>query len=108
MFPLRGRRQTAEWEIDLSTGELTARNKLASELGWREVGKKLPQPKPAKVTAPKRAATGRAEAGTADDLRSRSTERHRRSSRSRHRGGERLGRSPPTAFRSSRSTGRGP
>lgn len=56
-FPLRGRRQTAEWEIDLPTGELTARNKLASELGWREAGKKLPQPKPTKATAPKPAAT---------------------------------------------------
>src|SRR5688572_3916537 len=53
-FPLRGRRQTAEWEIDLAAGELTARNKLASELGWRETGKKLPQPKPVKVAAPKR------------------------------------------------------
>jgi hypothetical protein len=52
-FPLRGRRQTAEWEIDLATGNLTARNKLASDLGWREAGKKLPQPKPAKVAAPK-------------------------------------------------------
>jgi hypothetical protein len=46
-FPLRGRRQTAEWEFDLTTGDLTARNKLASELGWRESGKKLPQPAPA-------------------------------------------------------------
>ena len=67
VFPLRGRRQTAEWEIDLTTGELTARNKLASELGWREVGKKLPQPKPAKVAAPKRAPAGRPEAGPAAD-----------------------------------------
>ena len=64
VFPLRGRRQTAEWEIDLTTGELTARNKLASELGWREVGKKLPQPKPAKVATPKRAPAGRTEATT--------------------------------------------
>lgn len=55
-FPLRGRRQTAEWEIDLASGDLTARNKLASELGWRESGKKLPQPKPAKAPAPKRTA----------------------------------------------------
>ena len=61
VFPLRGRRQTAEWEIDLATGELTARNKLASELGWREVGKKLAQPKPAKVAVPKRAPAGRTE-----------------------------------------------
>lgn len=53
-FPLRGRRQTAEWEIDLGSGELTARNKLASELGWRDAGKKLPQPKPVKATAPAR------------------------------------------------------
>ena len=53
--PLRGRRQTAEWSFDLAGGELTARNKLASELGWRESGKKLPQPKPVKTAAPKRA-----------------------------------------------------
>jgi hypothetical protein len=54
-FPLRGRRQTAEWELDVATGELTARNKLASELGWRETGRKLPQPKPVKAPAAKRA-----------------------------------------------------
>ena len=59
-FPLRGRRQTAEWEIDLAGGELTARNKLASELGWRESGKKLPQPKPAKAPASRRAAAVKA------------------------------------------------
>src|SRR5918999_552235 len=33
-FPLRGRRQTAEWEVDQVTGDLVARNKLGSELGW--------------------------------------------------------------------------
>jgi hypothetical protein len=55
-FPLRGRRQTAEWEIHPATGDLTARNRLASELGWRESGKKLPQPKPAKAPAAKRSA----------------------------------------------------
>jgi len=52
-FPLRGRRQTAEWAVDVVTGELTARNKLASELGWRESAKKLPQPKPVKPPAVK-------------------------------------------------------
>ncbi|HEV7534701.1 MAG TPA: septation protein SepH [Acidimicrobiia bacterium] len=61
-FPLRGRRQTAEWELDLATGDLAARNKLASELGWREPGKRLPQPaqtRPAATPAPapKRPAT---------------------------------------------------
>ncbi len=55
-FRLRGRRQTAEWEIDPDTGDLAAGNKMASELGWREPGRRLPHPKPAKVTAPKRAA----------------------------------------------------
>ncbi|HEV8625636.1 MAG TPA: septation protein SepH [Acidimicrobiia bacterium] len=59
-FPLRGRRQTAEWEIDPVTGGLTARNRLASDLGWRESGKKLPQPKPAKAPAAKRAAATKA------------------------------------------------
>ncbi|MEW6477796.1 MAG: septation protein SepH, partial [Actinomycetota bacterium] len=61
-FPLRGRRQTAEWELDITAGELTARNKLASELGWRESGKKLPQPKPAKAPAAKRAPARKAAA----------------------------------------------
>ena len=53
-FPLRGRRQTAEWEIDPATGALFARNKLASDLGWRESAKKLPQPKPVKAPPAKR------------------------------------------------------
>ncbi len=55
-FPLRGRRQTAEWEVDPVTGDLTARNKLGSELAWRESGKKLPQPKPAKAPVAKKPA----------------------------------------------------
>src|SRR5256714_4439269 len=58
-FPLRGRRQTAEWEIDLASGELTARNKLAGELAWREPGKRLPVPKPAKAPPPRRAPAAR-------------------------------------------------
>ncbi|HVW31463.1 MAG TPA: septation protein SepH, partial [Acidimicrobiia bacterium] len=66
-FPVRGRRQTAEWGFDPASGDLTARNKLASELGWREAGKKLPQPKPAaapKAPAAKRS-TARAASGPA-------------------------------------------
>ncbi len=59
-FPLRGRRQTAEWEVDSVTGELTARNKLGSELAWRESGKKLPQPKPVKAPVAKKPATTKA------------------------------------------------
>lgn len=59
-FPLRGRRQTAEWEVDPVTGDLTARNKLGSELAWRESGKKLPQPKPVKASAPKKPAAAKA------------------------------------------------
>src|SRR5581483_7783981 len=55
-FPLRGRRQTAEWELDLASGDLTARNKLASELAWRESGRRPAHPKPAKAPAPKRPA----------------------------------------------------
>lgn len=61
-FPLRGRRQTAEWEVDPVTGELTARNKLGSELAWRESGKKLPQPKPVKAPVAKKPATTKAAA----------------------------------------------
>ena len=56
-FPLRGRRQTAEWAVDPVTGELSARNKLGLELAWRESGKKLPQPKPAKAPAAKKPVT---------------------------------------------------
>ena len=59
-FPLRGRRQTAEWEVDPVTGDLTARNKLGLELAWRESGKKLPQPKPAKAPAAKKPAATKA------------------------------------------------
>lgn len=59
-FPLRGRRQTAEWEVDPVTGDLTARNKLGSELAWRESGKKLPQPKPVKAPAAKKPAAAKA------------------------------------------------
>lgn len=55
-FPLRGRRQTAEWEVDSVTGDLTARNKLGSELAWRESGKRLPQPKPVKAPAARKPA----------------------------------------------------
>jgi hypothetical protein len=53
-FPLRGRRQTAEWQVDADTGELAARNKLASELAWRESARKLPQPKPVKPPVAKK------------------------------------------------------
>ena len=59
-FPLRGRRQTAEWEVDSVTGDLSARNKLGSELAWRESGKKLPQPKPVKAPVAKKPATTKA------------------------------------------------
>ncbi|HLF41029.1 MAG TPA: septation protein SepH, partial [Acidimicrobiia bacterium] len=46
-FSARGRRQLAEWDIDPATGEVTAHNKLAAELAYREPGKRLPQPRPA-------------------------------------------------------------
>ena len=72
-FPYRGRRQTAEWDLDLKTGELVARNKLAADLGYREPGKKLPQPAPAPVAsvvaaaAPSaRSASARARASVVD------------------------------------------
>ena len=59
-FPLRGRRQTAEWEVDPVTGDLTARNKLGLELAWRESGRKLPQLKPVKAPVAKKPATTKA------------------------------------------------
>jgi len=67
-FPLRGRRQTAEWEVDLATGDLASRNRLASELGWRESGKKLPQPKAVKAPAPKRSVATKAAATPPPDV----------------------------------------
>ena len=47
-FVQRGRRQTAEWVMD--SGEVTARNRLAAELGHRDKRASLaPAPAPAKV-----------------------------------------------------------
>jgi hypothetical protein len=55
----RKRRQRAEWEIDTRDGTLVARNRLGSELGYIEPGRrgKPPAPLPPPVKpAPKRAA----------------------------------------------------
>ncbi len=39
-FVSRNRAQEAEWEVDLATGELLARNRLASDLGYVEPGRR--------------------------------------------------------------------
>ena len=40
----RGRRQVAEWELDVRDGTLAARNRLATQLGWVEKGRRRPRP----------------------------------------------------------------
>ncbi|MEA2829166.1 MAG: hypothetical protein QOG43_3605 [Actinomycetota bacterium] len=60
----RGRAQEARWELDVGTGELVARNKVASELAYVEPGARLRRPPPPEAeeepaTAPP-AATSRA------------------------------------------------
>ena len=42
----RGRAQEARWELDVGTGELVARNKVAAELGYVEPGARLRRPPP--------------------------------------------------------------
>jgi len=64
-FSYRGRRQSAEWDLDPATKELAARNKLATDLAYREAGKKLPQPAatpPVPAPAPAARAPARAPA----------------------------------------------
>ncbi|HEX2024439.1 MAG TPA: septation protein SepH [Acidimicrobiales bacterium] len=62
----RGRLQEAAWELDVSSGHLTARNRLASELAFVEKGRRRKaRPSPsaappeAAVPTPARAAAGR-------------------------------------------------
>ena len=42
----RGRAQEARWELDVGTGELVARNKVATDLGYVEPGARLRRPLP--------------------------------------------------------------
>ncbi|MEJ7765876.1 MAG: septation protein SepH, partial [Acidimicrobiales bacterium] len=66
-YTSRGRQQVAEWEVDLETDELFARNRLASDLGYVEAGARrrppveAPAPPPARKPAPaaKKATSGR-------------------------------------------------
>ncbi|MGH8992212.1 MAG: septation protein SepH, partial [Acidimicrobiia bacterium] len=55
-FSFKGRRHLAEWDVDVATQELTARNKLAGELGYRESGRRVRAPEvvPAPPAARKR------------------------------------------------------
>jgi hypothetical protein len=50
-LPVKGRRQKAEWTVDLARGELAARNKLATELGFREGATRAAAKPPAKPAA---------------------------------------------------------
>ena len=43
-FSWKGRRKRAEWEVDLRQGELTARNRVATELGHVEPGRRRRPP----------------------------------------------------------------
>ena len=45
-FVNRGRTRAAVWQVDLRTGEVTARGRLAGELGYVEPGRKAPRPEP--------------------------------------------------------------
>ena len=65
----RGRAQEARWELDVGTGELVARNKVASELAYVEPGARLRRPPPPEVeeeavTAPSASATRAARSTT--------------------------------------------
>ncbi len=46
IFSHKGRRHLAEWDVDTAAHELTARNKLAVELGYRESGRRVRAPEP--------------------------------------------------------------
>ncbi|MGH9035434.1 MAG: septation protein SepH, partial [Acidimicrobiia bacterium] len=46
-FSHKGRRYLAEWDVDASTAQLTARSKLAGDLGYRESGRPMRAPEPA-------------------------------------------------------------
>ncbi|MBV8982063.1 MAG: DUF3071 domain-containing protein [Acidimicrobiia bacterium] len=54
-YTSRARLQVAEWELDLGANELTSRNRLASELGYVEKGRRppaLPAPSPRPAAVP--------------------------------------------------------
>lgn len=59
----RGRSQVAEWEVDLETGELTGRNRQASDLAYVEAGarrrKQVEVAPPTSPPAVKKATSGR-------------------------------------------------
>ncbi len=59
----RGRPQEARWELDVGSGELVARNKVAGELGYVEAGAR-PRPRPI-PPEPDEAAEGAAAAAAA-------------------------------------------
>src|SRR5437588_11268045 len=54
-YTSRTRLQVAEWDLDLGRNQLTSRNRLASELGYVEKGRRppaLPAPAPRPAAAP--------------------------------------------------------
>ncbi|MBA3655558.1 MAG: DUF3071 domain-containing protein, partial [Actinobacteria bacterium] len=68
-FINRKKRQRAEWEVDMREGTLVARNRLASELGYVEPGRRgrppAPLPAPAKQVAPAKRAAPKAKSKAA-------------------------------------------
>jgi len=59
-FPYRGREQKATWRYNPHTRELTAVNRLASDVGWVSDGRRTNAAKPSKSSKPKAAPAKRA------------------------------------------------
>ncbi|HVE47015.1 MAG TPA: septation protein SepH [Acidimicrobiales bacterium] len=58
----RQRRQTAQWQVDLRSGELVARNRLASDLGYLEPGRRRRRLQPLEVPGEEATASAGAKA----------------------------------------------
>ncbi|HUP70040.1 MAG TPA: septation protein SepH [Acidimicrobiales bacterium] len=73
-YTSRQRRQTAQWEVDLRSGELIARNRLASDLGYLEPGRRSRRLEPLEVPGEEESTAGtRRSASAAKGTASRST-----------------------------------
>jgi hypothetical protein len=56
----RGREQVAEWVVDLDAGELSSHNRLGTQLGYAQTGRRrAATSQPAKATKPKKKATAK-------------------------------------------------
>lgn len=73
-YTSRQRRQTAQWEVDLRSGDLIARNRLASDLGYLEPGRRRRRLEPLEVPGEEDSTAGtRRSASVAKGTASRST-----------------------------------